>query len=107
MVILQKIVQNSFESIADSKQRNRELDKRLGQQYREDPSASGMTYQEYKNEYFESIKIKRMKTRYSAFEPLPYESASDFKKRMRSITLFEPIETIEEYHKRVGKVFHK
>ena len=102
-----KLVQQNFDSTLTSNQRNRALDKYLGEQYRKDPSASGITYAEYKKHYLDSLKIKRMKTKYSAFEPLPLESAADFKKRMRSVILPEPIETIEEYENRVGKAFHK
>ena len=100
-------MQNSFDSTLSSEQRNRALDKFLGQKYREDQSVADMTYAEYKQHYLDSLKIKRMKVKYSAFEPLPFELAKDFKKRMKTIILNEPIETIEEYENRVGKAFHK
>ena len=100
-------MQTSFESNADSKRKNRELDRWLGQRYREDANATGTTFAEYKQHYLDSLKIKHMKVKYSAFEPLPLESAAEFKKRMGSVKLIEPIETIEEYEKRVGKAFHK
>ena len=100
-------MQQNSDSTLNSTERNRALDKFLGEQYRKDPSSNGITYAEYKKHYLDSLKIKRMKTKYSAFEPLPLESAADFKKRMRNVILAEPKETIEEYENRVGKAFHK
>ena len=95
------------DSTLNSTERNRALDKFLGEQYRKDTSASNIPYSEYKKHYLDSLKIKKMKIKYSAFEPMPLESAADFKKRMRNVILTEPIETIEEYEQRVGKAFHK
>lgn len=91
----------------ETKQKTRELDRFLGQQYREDQNAIGMTYSEYKKKWQESMKLKQLKTRYSMYEPLPNESTKEFKKRLRTITILVPTETEEEYLQRVGKAFHK
>lgn len=89
----------------ENKQKNRELDRILGEQYRNDERAVGLTYTEYKKQWQESIKLKELKTHYSVFEPTPGESPYDFKKRLRSITLIVPIETKEEFEQRVGSAF--
>ena len=89
----------------ENKQKNRELDSVLGEEYRTDQRAIGLTYTEYKRHYQEAIKLKELKTHYSVFEPTPGESPYDFKKRLRSVTLIVPIETKEEFEKRVGTAF--
>lgn len=94
-----------LEKSRENKQRNRELDKTLGEQYRLDPRAVGMTFSDYKKEWQESIKLKELKTHYSAYEPLPYESPFEFKKRLKSVTLEVPIETKQEFINRVGTAF--
>ena len=91
----------------ETKQRTRELDRILGQQYREDQNAIGMTYSEYKKKWQEALKLKQLKTRYSMYEPLPNESTIEFKKRLRTVTVLMPTETEEEFIKRVGTAFHK
>ena len=89
----------------ENKQKNRELDRILGEQYRTDERAIGLTYTEYKKQWQEAIKLKELKTHYSVFEPTPGESPYDFKKRLRSITLIVPIETKQEFEQRVGSAF--
>jgi hypothetical protein len=89
----------------ENKQKNREEDRVLGQQYRDDPRAIGLTFTEYKKQWQESIKLKQLKTHYDIFEPLPSESPYDFKKRLRSVTLIVPVETKEEFLQRMGKSF--
>ena len=89
----------------ENKQKNRELDRVLGEQYRTDERAIGLTYTEYKKQWQEAIKLRELKTHYSVFEPIPGESSYDFKKRLRSVTLIVPIETKEEFEKRVGSAF--
>ena len=86
---------------------NRRLDRILGQQYREDPSAVGITFAEYKQQYQESIKLRQLKTRYSPFEPMPKETVTDFKKRLRSVTIDVPIETYEEFQQRFERAFNQ
>ena len=95
----------SLQSRRENQQKNREIDRILGEQYRTDQRAIGLTYTEYKKQWQESIKLKELKTHYSVFEPTPGESPYDFKKRLRSITLIVPIETKEEFEKRVGSAF--
>ena len=89
----------------ENKQKNREIDRVLGEQYRTDERAIGLTYTEYKKNWMESIKLKELKTHYSVFEPTPGESPYDFKKRLRSITLIVPVETKQEFEERVGSSF--
>ena len=62
----------------ENKQKNREIDRVLGEQYRTDQRAIGLTYTEYKKQWQESIKLKELKTHYSVFEPTPGESPYDF-----------------------------
>lgn len=92
---------------ATPKQRMRQLDHVLGQIYRTDPRANGISFSEYKEKYLESIKDKKLKTRYSMYEPYPGENAINFKKRMRTITLAVPSETNEEFNVRMEKIFNR
>lgn len=82
----------------------RELDKKLGQQYRTDPSAVNISYIEYRKIWKEAQRVKNMKTRYSLFEPMPNESPLEFKKRNRTVTLEIPVETIEDYNARIERL---
>jgi len=89
----------------ENKQKNREIDRILGEQYRTDQRAIGLSYTEYKKQWQESIKLKELKTHYSVFEPMPGESSYDFKKRLRSVTLIIPVETKEEFEQRIREAF--
>ena len=91
----------------NSKKKLRDLDKVLGEQYRSDPRATGLTFTQYKEQWKEAIRLKQLKIRYSPFEPMPDESAEEFKKRMRTETILSPVETEEEFQKRIGNAFHK
>uniref|UniRef100_A0AAT9JA94 ORF69 n=1 Tax=Nitrosopumilaceae spindle-shaped virus TaxID=3065433 RepID=A0AAT9JA94_9VIRU len=95
----------SLNTNRENKQKNREIDRILGEQYRTDQRAIGLTYTEYKKNWLESIKLKELKTHYSVFEPTPGESPYDFKKRLRSITLIVPVETKEEFEQRLRETF--
>lgn len=106
-IFFKDIVVTELEKSTETKQKLRELDKYLGEQYRQDPSAVGMTYSEYKKQWQESIKLKQLKTRYSPFEPMPGESVMEFKKRLKSVTILVPSETMEEFEQRMGSSFHK
>ena len=97
----------NVEQHRENKQKIREVDRFLGEQYRRDPSAAGISYGEYKKNWQESIKLRQLKTRYSAFEPMPNESVMDFKKRLRTVVILMPTETNEEFNQRVGRAFHK
>lgn len=95
----------SLERNRENKQKHRELDRILGEQYRTDERAIGLTYTEYKKLFQESLKLRELKTHYSIYEPMPGETTFDFKKRLRSVTLIIPTETKEEFEQRVGSLF--
>lgn len=88
-----------------TKQKNRELDKILGEQYRKE--SPNISYSDYKKLWLESQKDKQMKIHYTAFEPMPNESLEDFKKRMGGCTILIPVESIQEYKNRVSATFNQ
>jgi len=88
-----------------NKASNRDLDKLIGKQYRD--SNETIPYTEYKKQWLEAQKLKKMKKHYSAFEPMPDEPIEDFKKRLEGITILIPTETIEDFNTRMKKVFGK
>ena len=89
-----------------TKQKNRELDKILGEQYRKE-SPPNLSYSDYKKLWLQAQKDKQMKIHYTAFEPMPNESLEDFKKRIGGCTILIPVESIAEYKNRVSATFNQ
>jgi len=88
------------------KQKNRQLDSILGEQYRRE-APPGISFSDWKRLWKEAQKEKQMKIHYTAFEPMPKESLEDFKKRIAGCTILIPVETIEDYKKRVSATFNQ
>jgi len=88
-----------------NRQINRDLDKIIGEEYRTNSSVAHLSFSEFKKQWKEAQKLKQLKKRYSAFEPLPNETIEEFKQRLHGITILIPVETFEEFNSRVGKAF--
>ena len=97
----------TWDPVAEKKRDQRELDSILGKMYREDSSASGISFAEYKKQWKIAQKEKKMKQKYTIFEPMPGESPIDFKKRMKSVVMPIPVETFHEFDERMKKAFNR
>lgn len=100
-------MQTESSTVSNIKTEQRALDKYLGDIYRKDLCAAGMTFSEYKKNWKQAQKLKQMKYRYGIFEPLPNETATDFKKRMSPVILDIPAESIHDYEERIKRAFNK
>lgn len=87
-----------------NRQINRDLDKIIAEEYRSSNIAN-MTFTDFKLQWKEAQKLKKLKKHYSAFEPLPNETISEFKERLHGVSILIPTETIEQFNQRIGKAF--
>jgi hypothetical protein len=100
-------VQTGSSTVSNVKIEQRALDKYLGDLYRTDPCSVSVTFSEYKKIWKQTQKLKQMKIRYGIFEPLPNETAIDFKKRLKPVILDIPIESLHDYEERIKRAFNK